>query len=157
MLTPAGGLSGHPVDGRVGAMTENRRTDGGDWGEADLDPREREEAERNLDEPSSTADEPWSPPDRQPRPSEFVGLETEGGETLDQRINQEQHEPGTAYGAPDESAEREAERMVGGDDPDAIPADQDVLGGPASDDAPLDGAGPEAAAMRVVEEEAEPE
>jgi hypothetical protein len=41
--------------------------------------------------------------------------------------------------------------MVGGDDPDAIPADRDVLGGQAGDDAPYDGDGPEASAMRVVE------
>jgi hypothetical protein len=68
---------------------------------------------------------------------------------------QEEHESGTAYGAPDASAEREARRMVGGDDPDAIPADQDVLGGPAADDAVHAGEGPEAAAMRVVEEGAE--
>ena len=120
-------------------MTENGTRDEGDWGESDLDPREREEAERNLLEPSSSADEPWSPPDRQPRHAEFAGLETEGGETLDQRINQEEHELGTAYGAPDDSAEREAERMVGGD---AARAGAD---------------GPEAAAMRVVEEESEPE
>lgn len=139
-------------------MTDNPNADEGDWGRSDLDPHEREEAERNLDDPSASADEPWSPPDRQPRGSEFVGIETEGGETLDQRISQEQHELGTAYGAPDDSAERESERMVGGDDPDAIPADQDVLGGATADDATHDGAaGPEASAMRVVEEESEPD
>jgi hypothetical protein len=47
--------------------------------------------------------------------------------------------------------------MVGGDDPDAIPADQDVLGGPAGADAALDTDGPEGSAMRVVEDEVEPE
>ena len=124
----------------------------GDWGQRDLDPGEQEEAERNLDEPSSTAEEPWSPPDRMPRHSEFIGEETDGGETLDQRIHQEQPELGTAYGAPDEHADREAEQMAGGDDPDAIPADQDVLGGPAGADEPVAGEGPEASAMRVVED-----
>ena len=136
-------------------MADNRRNDGGDWGEQDLDAREREDAEINLDDPSAGDDEPWSPPDRMPRGSEFVGLDTEDGETLDQRVMQEEHEPGTAYGAPDESAEREALRMVGGDDPDAIPADQDVLGGPAGDDTTYEGEGPEASAMRVVEEDSE--
>ena len=45
--------------------------------------------------------------------------------------------------------------MVGGDDPDAIPADQDVLGGPAGGDSIHDTDGPEASAMRVVEEDDE--
>jgi hypothetical protein len=127
--------------------------DEGDWGETDLDPREQEEALRNLEDPSAGADEPWSPPDRLPRGAELVGIETDGGETLDQRIHQELPDPGTAYGSPDERAEREARRMLGGDDPDAIPADQDVLGGPAGGDSPYDGDGPEAAAMRVIEDD----
>ena len=126
-------------------------TDEDGWGQRDLDPAEQAEADRNLDDPSATADEPWSPPDRQPRHSEFIGEDTGEGETLDQRIHQEQPDPGTAYGAPDDHADREAERMVGGDDPDAIPADQDVLGGPAGSDEPVERGGPEATAMRVVE------
>lgn len=110
-------------------MTKNRSTDnGGDWGRTELDPREQAEADVNLDDPTSSADEPWSPPDRQPRGAELVGVETDGGETLSQRLSQEVVEPGTAYGAPDDHAEREAERMLGGDDPDAIHADTDVLG-----------------------------
>ncbi len=44
--------------------------------------------------------------------------------------------------------------MVGGDDPDAIPADQDVLGGPAGSDTVVDGETPEESAMRVVGEDA---
>lgn len=137
-------------------MTENRDgQDEGDWGELDLDPQERADAEVNLDDPSAGDDEPWSPPDRMPRGSEFIGVDTGEGETLDERIHQEEHEQGTAYGAPDAHAEREAQRMVGGDDPDAIPADQDVLGGPAADDAVVSGEGPEESAMRVVEDDAE--
>jgi len=133
-------------------MSDQRRHDQGDWGASDLDPHERAEAELNLDDPSAGDDEPWSPPDRLPRGAELLGVETEEGETLDQRVMQEEHDPGTAYGAPDDRAEREADRMVGGDDPDAIPADQDVLGGSAGDDTGIDGDGPEAAAMRVVED-----
>ena len=110
-------------------MTDNRNNDSeGDWGRTDLDPREQAEAEVNLDDPTSSADEPWSPPDRQPRGVELVGVETDGGETLSQRLRQEVPEAGTAYGAPNDHAEREAERMLGGDDPDAIHADTDVLG-----------------------------
>ena len=134
-------------------MTPQRSQDEGDWGETELDPHERADAELNLDDPSAGDDEPWSPPDRLPRGSELIGVETDGGETLDQRISQEQPDPGTAYGSPDERAGREAERMVGGDDPDAIPADRDVLGGEVGADLPYDGEGPEASAMRVVEGE----
>ena len=81
-------------------MTPQRSQDEGDWGETELDPHERADAERNLDDPSAGDDEPWSPPDRLPRGSELIGVETDGGETLDQRIGQEQPDPGTAYGAP---------------------------------------------------------
>lgn len=124
-----------------------REHDEGDLGHMEYDPEEQAEADRNLEDPSATADEPWSPPDRMPRGSEFVGVETDGGESLDQRINQEQPDPGTAYGAPDDHAEREAQRMLGGDDPDAIPADQDVLGGPAEGE--IGGESPEESAMHV--------
>lgn len=132
-----------------------RRRNEGDWGETDLDPHEQEESDLNLEDPSAGDDEPWSPPNRLPRGSEFLGVETDGGESLDQRINQELPDPGTAYGAPDARAERESRRMVGGDDPDAIPADQDVLGGSVGDDASYDGDGdgPEGSAMHVVEDQ----
>lgn len=130
-------------------MTANRDSqDEGDLGHTHYDAQERAEAETNLDQPDSTADEPWSPPDRMPRGAELVGVETEGGETLDQRIRQEQPERGTAYGAPYDREERDAERTVGGDDPDAIPADQDVLGGPVEE---VDGESAEQAAMHVGE------
>ena len=125
-------------------MTGNRRTEGeGDWGRSDLDPHEQADADRFLDDPSAGDNEPWSPPDRMPRGAEMIGTETEGGETLDQRVRQE---------VPDEAPDDE--RMVGGDDPDAIRADQDVLGGPAGTDAVLDGDSPEESAMHVVDDDA---
>lgn len=129
-------------------MTENQSTDSeGDWGRTDLDPREQADAERFLDEPSASDDEPWSPPERMPRGPELIGVETDGGETLDQRLHQEQPE----------HEEDPDQPMAGGDDPDAIPADQDVLGGPASDrgatDSAYEGSSPEESAMRVVEDE----
>lgn len=140
-------------------MTQNGNDqDEGDWGERDLDAHERADAEVNLDDPSAGDDEPWSPPDRMPRGSEFVGLDTGEGETLEERIHQEQPEAGTAYGAPDGHAQVESDDsqdMLGGDDPDAIPADQDVLGGAAADDSVVDGNSPEESAMRVVEDDAE--
>ncbi|NHN56873.1 hypothetical protein G9U51_13935 [Calidifontibacter sp. DB0510] len=106
-------------------------TNEGDFGETELDPQERLDAQINLDDPQDSDDEPWTPPERQPRGSEFIGLEEEG-ETIDQRIAQEEPEEGTAYGQPgpeDQFADPEQQDMEGGDDPDAIPADQDVLGG----------------------------
>ena len=124
----------------------------GDFGEYELDEDERARAELDLDDPESSDDEPWTPPERQPRGAELIGTETDGGETLDQRILQEEHEVGSAYGNPDDADTRpESEEMVGGDDPDAIPADQDVLGGPASSDERSTATSPEGAAMRVVE------
>ena len=127
-------------------MTENRNDDQGDWGRSDLDPAEQADAARFLDDPSAGDDEPWSPPERQPRGAELIGVETDGGETLDQRLRQEVPEG-------PEGVEPVDAQMVGGDDPDAIPADQDVLGGPAGADTVREGASPEESAMRVIEEE----
>lgn len=123
-------------------MTENS----GDWGETELDPREQADAEINLEDPSAGDDEPWSPPDRQPRGAEDVAQEN-GPASIDDRIAQEVPEPDPL----------EEPRMVGGDDPDAIPAETDVLGGPAGEDVPVDGEGPEASALRVVEDADLPE
>lgn len=115
--------------------------DEGDWGQTDFDQAERAEAERNLDEPSSTADEPWSPPDRQPRGAEMAEVEDE---TLGQRLSQEE---------PDVGETEEAPASLGGDDPDAIPAERDVLGGNAGEPGAAvnldDEAGPEADAMHL--------
>lgn len=126
---------------------------GSDWGEMHLDPEEQERADVNLDQPESVSDEPWSPPERRPRGAEHIGEEREG-ETIDQRILQEEPEIGTAYGAPDPHGEAEetVPDMLGGDDPAAIPADVDVLGGPLGGDVRIEGESPEASAMRVVED-----
>ena len=48
-------------------------------------------------------------------------------ETIDQRILQEVPDPNSAYGAPDNESGLDTER-VGGDDPDAIDAEDDWLG-----------------------------
>jgi hypothetical protein len=115
----------------------------GDWGETELDAQERAEAEVNLDDPSASDNEPWSPPDRQPRGAELAEIEDE---SLSVRLMQEE---------PDlnDVARLDAESMLGGDDPDAIPADEDVLGGDAfeeDDSVDLDGEpGPEAGAMHL--------
>lgn len=90
------------------------------------------DAEINLDQPGSTDDVPWSPPEQAPMAMQF-GDEPEE-ETIDQRIAQEVPEEGTAYGAPESGGQLDGPDnpdnadMVGGDDPDAIPAETDFQG-----------------------------
>ncbi|WP_022910132.1 hypothetical protein [Aestuariimicrobium kwangyangense] len=130
---------------------------GSDFGEVERDRSERELAETALDDPTDTDNEPWSPPERQPRGAELAANDPGQEETIDQRILQEEPEEGTAYGAPDNEAGDEPVDMVGGDDPDAIPAETDVLGVPAWDedderlrDDPF--GGPEKAALHEVDD-----
>lgn len=79
---------------------------------------------------------PGSPPDLQPRNTEWgtTIAEQREGETIEQRIGQEVPDPDTAYGAPDNEGGLDDPALVGGDDPDAIPASQDFLGEPGADD-----------------------
>lgn len=116
------------------------RRDEGDFGQTELDAQEQAEAEVNLDDPGASDDEPWSPPDRQPRGAELAEVEDE---TLSMRLMQE--EP--------EATDDDTEPRLGGDDPDAIAADEDVLGGDAfSEDDAVDlddEPGPEAGAMHL--------
>ena len=72
----------------------------------------------------------FSPPDR-PRGSLAHGVTAEEqhrDETIDERIRQEVPEEGTAYGAPDNESGLDDDGLLGGDDPDAIPAEDDWLG-----------------------------
>ena len=113
----------------------------GDFGQTELDAAERATAEINLDEPSATDDEPWSPPDRQPRGAEMAEVEHE---TLSMRLMQEEPDPIATieYGAEPTSVS---------DDPDAIAPEDDVLGdGDGDQRINLDDeTGPEAAAMHL--------
>jgi hypothetical protein len=102
----------------------------------DLDAEQRERAENDLEMTESVDDVPWDPPYQRPMGAELLDEGDDAdGETIDQRILQEEPEAGTAYGSPgtrtEELAERGGSDMLGGDDPDAIPADRDVLEGPA--------------------------
>lgn len=110
----------------------------GDWGETQLDRAEQADAEINLEDPEAGDFEPWSPPDRQPRGAEFI----EGDETISQRLRQEEPDPDAGYHDPADV------EMVGGDDPDAVPAEDDVLGAGDEIDPGAD-EGPEARAMHV--------
>ena len=49
-------------------------------------------------------------------------------ETIDERIRQEVPDPDSAYGAPDNECGLTTTSRVGGDDPDAIAAEDDWLG-----------------------------
>ncbi|RIK13174.1 MAG: hypothetical protein DCC50_12645 [Acidobacteria bacterium] len=105
-----------------------------DIDDLDLDAEQRARAEVDLDQPDSVDDVPWSPPEQRPMGAEMLELDVDVEETIDQRIHQEEPEEGTAYGAPESGAEARREAgevdMLGGDDPDAIPAERDVLDGP---------------------------
>lgn len=125
-------------------------------------------------------DEGYAAPDR-PRGVEAFGTtaaEQAQGESFEQRLAQEEPDPTAEVDDP--LADRDGDpAWVGGDDPDAIPADQDFLGDPevgadragrlvapdegaradserdlVADDIGIDGAGASAeeAAMHVVEE-----
>ena len=82
---------------------------GGDFGDTELDPQEQLDAETNLDDPSASDDEPWSPPDHEPR-----GL-GEGDGSIDEELAEEEPES-DAYTDEDEDdidADTEDEFGVG--------------------------------------------
>ena len=84
------------------------------------------------DEVADELDRGYSPPER-PRGVEAFGTTAEEqhqGESLEQRIRQEEPDPNTAYGAPDNESglDNEGEDRVGGDDPDSIAAEDDFIG-----------------------------
>ena len=136
--------------------------------------------EDELLDTSEGDNEPWSPPDLQPRGTEYgtTAAEQEQGESLEQRIQQEVPDPNSAYGAPDNEGglDTDPRDRVGGDDPDSIAAEDDFVGDAEVGDAQagelvasdegvredtekdLDaseagpGDGPEDAAMHVIEE-----
>lgn len=81
---------------------------------------------------------PSSPPDQQSRATEWgtTASEQAQGDSIEQRIAQEESDPDSAYGAPDNESGLDGPADVGGDDEDAIPAEDDFLGDPSED---LDG------------------
>ncbi|MDO5627291.1 MAG: adenosine deaminase [Mobilicoccus sp.] len=80
-------------------------------------------------------DLPVSPPDRQPRTAGDDGGDASEAETIEERIMQEEPDPDSAYGAPEDESGLDGPAPLGGDDPDAIPAQDDVLGGSVHADA----------------------
>ena len=74
--------------------------------------------------------EPSSPPDLQPRATEWgtTASEQHQEESIEQRIRQELPDPDSAYGAPDNEGGLDDEPRVGGADPDSIEREDDFLG-----------------------------
>ncbi|SDP73975.1 hypothetical protein SAMN04489867_3694 [Pedococcus dokdonensis] len=87
-------------------------------------------AQDELLDSSEGDNEPWSPPDSQPRNTEWgtTAAEQAQEESIEQRIRQEEPDPDSAYGAPDNESGLDADPRVGGDDPDSIDAADDFLG-----------------------------
>jgi hypothetical protein len=70
-------------------------------------------------------------PNESPRGVDAFGTtarEQSEQETIDQRILQEEPDPTTAYGAPDDESGMEEDERLGGDDPDSIDAEDDWVG-----------------------------
>lgn len=87
-------------------------------------------AERDVRISEDEGDDlPVTPPDSVPRGGEWNTSPADEAteETIDQRIAQEEPDPHSAYGAPDNESGLDGPEPIGGDDPDAIPSERDVL------------------------------
>jgi hypothetical protein len=108
---------------------EELNTDTGSYSLDDEDQFESEDTlvDRGVD---NVLDEGYSPPEKPLGVDRWgtTAWEQSQDETIDQRIQQEEPDPNTAYGAPDNESGLDQGDMVGGDDPDAIPAENDFLG-----------------------------
>ena len=102
-----------------------------DLGDYSIDDEDQLQPIDTLDQGLDDSLDPgFSPPDR-PVGSLAHGVTAEEqhrDETIDERIRQELPEEGTAYGAPDNESGLDGDDLLGGDDPDAIPAEDDWLG-----------------------------
>lgn len=110
---------------------EELNTDTGSYSLDDEDQFESEDTlvDRGVD---NVLDEGYSPPEKPLGVDRWgtTAWEQSQDETIDQRILQEEPDPNTAYGAPDNESGLDEDEgdMVGGDDPDAIPAENDFVG-----------------------------
>ena len=108
-------------------MTDQESTGPESLGSYSLDDEDQLQPEDTLDDRGvdDLLDEGYSPPER-PRGVDAVGTtvaEQRQGESLEQRLAHEEPDPANAVEDPLEYSE-----MVGGDDPDAIAAEDDFLG-----------------------------
>lgn len=97
----------------------------------DDDQRQRDVSldDPDVDSTDDLLDEGYSPPDRARGSLAFgtTAWEQSQEETIEQRIRQEVPDPDSAYGAPDNESGLDEPEMLGGDDPDAIPVDDDFV------------------------------
>jgi len=108
-------------------MTDNEGTGSESMGSYSLDDEDQLQPEDTLDDRGvdDLLDEGYSPPER-PRGVDAFGTtvaEQRQGESIEQRLLHEEPDPASAFQDPLAEAD-----MVGGDDPDAIAADDDFLG-----------------------------
>jgi hypothetical protein len=112
-------------------MSEQHENINDDLGEYSVDDEDQLQPEDTLvqDDVDDPLDRGYSPADTD-RGSRMHGVTAEEqarDETIDERILQEVPDPASAYGAPDNESGLD-EELVGGDDPDAIAAEDDWLG-----------------------------
>jgi Family of unknown function (DUF5709) len=113
-----------------------------DLGSYSVDPEDQLQPEDTLEGGGDPLDEGYSPPDAQDRRTEWgtTAYEQSQDETIEQRIMQEEPDPNSAYGAPDDEGgldrENRGEDRLGGDDEDSIPVSEDFLGEDDSVDEP---------------------
>lgn len=112
-------------------MSEQQENTANDLGDYSLDDEDQLQPEDTLvqDDVDDVLDRGYSPPDRL-HGSLAHGVTAEEqhrDETIDERIRQEVPDPGSAYGAPHNESGLDDDRL-GGDDPDAIAAEDDWLG-----------------------------
>src|SRR6478736_8967261 len=112
-------------------MSEQQENTADDLGDYSLDDEDQLQPEDTLDQEDvdDVLDRGYSPPERlQGSLAHGVTAEEQHrDETIDERIRQEVPDPDSAYGAPDNESGLDGDR-VGGDDPDAIDAEDDWLG-----------------------------
>jgi hypothetical protein len=109
-------------------MTDNESTGAESLGSYSLDDEDQLQAEDTLDDRGveDLLDEGYSPPER-PRGVDAFGTtaaEQHQGESIEQRLAHEVPDPTSAFTDPLTDSDK-----VGGDDPDAIEAEDDFLGG----------------------------
>ena len=114
-----------------------------DLGSYSVDAEDQLQPEDTLEGGGDPLDEGYSPPDAQDRRTEWgtTAYEQSQVETIEQRIMQEEPDPNSAYGAPDDEGgldrENRGEDRLGGDDEDSIPVSEDFLGEDDSVDQPV--------------------
>jgi hypothetical protein len=113
-------------------MSEQQENTANALGDYSLDDEDQLQPEDTLDQDDvdDVLDRGFSPAERlQGSLAHGVTAEEQHrDETIDERIRQEVPDPASAYGAPDNESGLDDDDRLGGDDPDAIAAEDDWLG-----------------------------